>query len=53
MLLVEIDGLLDGLVADYVAVGEVLGDDTRAWLVFGSDVVLVVSCLAAGNVADG
>jgi hypothetical protein len=42
VLLVERDGLLDGLVANGVAVCEVLGDDARARLVLLLEVVVVL-----------
>lgn len=40
VLLVQGDGLLDGVVADDVPVRQVLGDDARARLVFLGDLVL-------------
>jgi hypothetical protein len=42
VLLVERDGLLDSLVADCIAVCEVLGDDARARLVLLLEVVVVL-----------
>jgi hypothetical protein len=42
VLLVERDSLLDGLIADCVAVREVLGDDARARLVLLLQVVVVL-----------
>ena len=51
MLVIKGNGTLDGGVADYVAVGEVLSNDARAWLVFLRNVILVaggVFCVRAG-----
>lgn len=62
VLLVERDRLLDGRVADGVAVGQVLCDDARARLVFLGDVVPVFvlqvargagACGPAGDVVEG
>lgn len=41
VLVVECDGLLNGVVADHVTVREVLGNDARAGLVFLRDLVVV------------
>ena len=40
MLVVQSDGVLNGFVADHVAVGEVLGDNARTRLIFLLDLVL-------------
>ena len=60
MLLVESNGPLDGSITERVAVGKVLGDDTRAGLVFLFKVVMVlvfgvcsVGGLACGDVIEG
>lgn len=60
VLLVNGNGPLDSLVADRVAVGEVLCEDARAGLVFLLEVVLVLvfgvrggGALRAGHVVDG
>lgn len=51
VLLVQRDGLLDRLVADDVAVRQVLGDDARARLVLLLDVVVVL-VLGFGRAGD-
>ncbi len=53
MLLVESEGTLDCFIADDVAVGEILGDDARAGLVFLCDVLLVVRLFGGGRLAAG
>lgn len=45
VLVVQLDCALNGVVADGVAVGEVLGDDAGARLVFLRDVILITSCV--------
>lgn len=50
MSLVQTDGLLDGLVADDVAVGQVLCNDSRAWLVF---LLKMVAGFVSGSVSSG
>lgn len=45
MLVVERNGALNGVVADGVAVCEILGDDAGAGLVFLRDVILIMRCV--------
>lgn len=45
MLVIEGNGALDGIVADGVAVSEILGDDASARLVLLRDVILVAGCI--------
>jgi hypothetical protein len=39
MLLVEINGTLDGLISQNVTVGKILGDNAASWLLLLSDLV--------------
>ena len=52
MLLIEIDGALDGFVADYVAMCEIFGHNAGAWLVFLCDVLAFVR-LRGGTLLAG
>jgi len=51
MLLVEVDGTLNGYVTNGITVREVFGYDTAAWLLFLSDLVAVTG-LIGGVVAS-
>lgn len=57
VLIVKRDGALDGIIADHVAVGQVLGNNARTRLVFLRDIVyiaggIVSSCVRASNVIE-
>jgi hypothetical protein len=41
MLLVKIDSFLDALIANYIAVSEILSNDTRSWLLLLRDFIAV------------
>lgn len=53
MLLVQSDGLLDGVVADHVSLGEVFGEDAGTGLVFLVDGVFLRFFRFAGRGRGG
>lgn len=53
VLLVEIEGAGDGGITDNIAVGQVLGDDARAWLLLLCNLVAVAVASGANAVVTG